>query len=210
MEKFWVVVCIIAVVCLLLESSPSNAKPDEDEDPDSFGSWFSGRTNETWKGNGEITPNKTTKEVEEGSPEGRHLIDFKFHIFDFAKNKKSKNGDDDEDEEYEDDEEEEELFSLHKETKSSFHRSCIKLQAGLWPHGANNVHVWDSQAQAYVLTQKCGVQSFYIPRSNPDGMAIMPHCIDGPLPLKIVVEKFDGQHWENAMEKSAIRDRSKH
>lgn len=38
----------------------------------------------------------------------------------------------------------------------------------------------------------------------------MPHCIDGPLPLKMQIEKFDGQNWEDAIKKSNIREKSKH
>lgn len=45
----------------------------------------------------------------------------------------------------------------------------------------------------------CGVQSFYIPRSNPDGVGIMPHCLDQTSVKEIIVQKFDGSKWEQAM-----------
>lgn len=40
----------------------------------------------------------------------------------------------------------------------------------------------------------CGVQSFYYPRSNPDGVAVMPHCLDSPRPLSVILETFDGNN----------------
>ena len=38
----------------------------------------------------------------------------------------------------------------------------------------------------------CGIKSFYIPRSNPDGYDINVRCLD-PQPRKIMVEEFDGK-----------------
>ncbi|HVY04379.1 MAG TPA: GFA family protein [Burkholderiales bacterium] len=44
----------------------------------------------------------------------------------------------------------------------------------------------------------CGIKSFYVPRSNPDGFSINVRCLDGYPDLPMTVEPFDGQHWENA------------
>ena len=41
----------------------------------------------------------------------------------------------------------------------------------------------------------CGIKSFYIPRSNPDGIDVNVRCLD-PVPVDIVIEPFDGQNWE--------------
>uniref|UniRef100_A0A914QUC0 CENP-V/GFA domain-containing protein n=1 Tax=Panagrolaimus davidi TaxID=227884 RepID=A0A914QUC0_9BILA len=49
----------------------------------------------------------------------------------------------------------------------------------------------------------CGVQSFYIPRSNPDSVAIMPHCIDSNTIEKLTYKTFDGQKWEETMKTQA-------
>ena len=41
----------------------------------------------------------------------------------------------------------------------------------------------------------CGVKSFYIPRSNPDGVDVNIRCLSTqPKSLKII--SFDGQNWE--------------
>ena len=42
----------------------------------------------------------------------------------------------------------------------------------------------------------CGVKSFYIPRSNPDGIAVTWRCLDHWDKLDVTVSKFDGVNWE--------------
>ena len=50
----------------------------------------------------------------------------------------------------------------------------------------------------HLFCKRCGVQSFYKPRSNPNGYGITLYCIE---PFSQVdnytVEGFDGQHWED-------------
>ena len=47
----------------------------------------------------------------------------------------------------------------------------------------------------------CGVQSFYIPRSNPDGVGVMPHCVTSNTIKSKTVIAFDGDNWEDSFEK---------
>ncbi|CAG0917459.1 unnamed protein product [Notodromas monacha] len=47
----------------------------------------------------------------------------------------------------------------------------------------------------------CGVQSFFIPRTNPDAVGIMPHCIDSLTVKKEKVIKFDGMNFDSAAKK---------
>ncbi|KAL5017484.1 hypothetical protein ScPMuIL_007073 [Solemya velum] len=55
----------------------------------------------------------------------------------------------------------------------------------------------------------CGVQSFYIPRSNPDGYGVCPHCLDPGTVESMEVEEFDGSDWQTAFDTSDIKHRSK-
>ncbi|XP_060942492.1 centromere protein V [Limanda limanda] len=56
----------------------------------------------------------------------------------------------------------------------------------------------------------CGVQSFFVPRSNPDGYGIAPHCLDPGTVQSSTVEKFCGEKWEESMEAhKSIRDMSR-
>lgn len=41
----------------------------------------------------------------------------------------------------------------------------------------------------------CGIKSFYIPRSNPDGVDVNVRCLDTQ-PAELVIEPFDGRNWE--------------
>lgn len=43
----------------------------------------------------------------------------------------------------------------------------------------------------------CGVKSFYIPRSNPDGVAVTWRCLDDPYGFDhVAIHPFDGVNWE--------------
>lgn len=42
----------------------------------------------------------------------------------------------------------------------------------------------------------CGVKSFYVPRSNPDGYSINVNCVSWPMSVEIQEESFDGKNWE--------------
>jgi hypothetical protein len=42
----------------------------------------------------------------------------------------------------------------------------------------------------------CGVKSFYIPRSHPDGISVNARCIDSDTIEAMSVKPFDGRDWE--------------
>lgn len=48
----------------------------------------------------------------------------------------------------------------------------------------------------HLFCRHCGVKSFYVPRSNPDGYSLNLRCIEERDRLEIDIEDFDGQHWE--------------
>jgi len=49
----------------------------------------------------------------------------------------------------------------------------------------------------HLFCRHCGIKSFYRPRSNPDGWSINARCMNEASGLTLVVEPFDGRHWEN-------------
>eukprot|EP00164_Ancoracysta_twista_P003388 GFYU01004524.1.p1 GENE.GFYU01004524.1~~GFYU01004524.1.p1 ORF type:complete len:156 (-),score=17.96 GFYU01004524.1:69-479(-) len=55
----------------------------------------------------------------------------------------------------------------------------------------------------------CGVVSFYIPRSNPDGYAITLWCVDKSCLGEYEIKTFDGQNWEKHIQTSSIVNESK-
>ncbi len=42
----------------------------------------------------------------------------------------------------------------------------------------------------------CGVKSFYVPRSNPDGIDINVRCLDDEPRRQLHVTEFDGRDWD--------------
>ena len=44
----------------------------------------------------------------------------------------------------------------------------------------------------------CGIKSFYVPRSNPDGYSVNARCIDPATVDGMDVESFDGRNWERS------------
>ena len=42
----------------------------------------------------------------------------------------------------------------------------------------------------------CGVKSFYIPRSNPDGYSVNARCLDPGTVRSLSIDTFDGRNWE--------------
>jgi len=49
----------------------------------------------------------------------------------------------------------------------------------------------------HFFCRRCGVKSFYIPRSNPDGYSINVRCIDPGTIKSMRVDTFDGRNWED-------------
>lgn len=53
-----------------------------------------------------------------------------------------------------------------------------------------------SGAAEHLFCARCGVKSFYQPRSHPAAWSVNAHCLDRPVAL--AVERFDGRDWEAA------------
>jgi len=51
-------------------------------------------------------------------------------------------------------------------------------------------------AAEHLFCARCGVKSFYQPRSHPDSWSVNARCLDKP--VELAVEQFDGRNWEQA------------
>lgn len=47
----------------------------------------------------------------------------------------------------------------------------------------------------HLFCSLCGVKSFYIPRSNPDGFSLNLRCMDREQFASVTIEPLDGQNW---------------
>ena len=48
----------------------------------------------------------------------------------------------------------------------------------------------------HYFCKTCGIKSFYMPRSNPDGVSINFRCVDDSTFARVRIEDFDGRDWE--------------
>ena len=53
-----------------------------------------------------------------------------------------------------------------------------------------------SGAAEHLFCSRCGVKSFYQPRSHPDAWSVNAHCLDAP--VELAIEHFEGRDWEQA------------
>lgn len=48
----------------------------------------------------------------------------------------------------------------------------------------------------HLFCGRCGIKSFYVPRSNPDGYSVNVRCLDPGWEEIIRIAIFDGRNWE--------------
>lgn len=56
---------------------------------------------------------------------------------------------------------------------------------------------FNTKTAKHLFCAKCGVKSFYVPRSHPDGYSVNVQCLDKKTIKGIVSKNFDGAHWED-------------
>eukprot|EP00250_Pteridium_aquilinum_P022685 c25555_g1_i1 orf=243-653(-) len=71
------------------------------------------------------------------------------------------------------------------------------------------VYTFGSQTAKHIFCKVCGITSYYIPRSNPDGVAVTVRCVDPGTITHVIVKKFDGIDWEDSFAASNISSLSK-
>jgi hypothetical protein len=50
----------------------------------------------------------------------------------------------------------------------------------------------------HLFCRRCGVKSFYVPRSHPAGISVNARCLDPGEVRSMKVTAFDGRNWEAA------------
>ena len=61
---------------------------------------------------------------------------------------------------------------------------------------ALSLYTFGSHNAKHYFCRHCGVKSFYIPRSNPDGVSVHARCLDMATVESIIDVPFDGKNWE--------------
>ena len=55
---------------------------------------------------------------------------------------------------------------------------------------------FNTRTARHLFCSVCGIKSFYVPRSHPDGFSINARCLDPGTIKKLTITPFDGRHWE--------------
>ena len=52
----------------------------------------------------------------------------------------------------------------------------------------------------HLFCTACGIKSFYVPRSHPDGFSVNVRCLDPGTVRGMRVTPFDGENWEDPVD----------
>jgi hypothetical protein len=47
----------------------------------------------------------------------------------------------------------------------------------------------------HLFCGKCGIKSYYVPRSHPDSFSVNLNCIELPEDVSVTLQEFDGRNW---------------
>ena len=60
-------------------------------------------------------------------------------------------------------------------------------------------YAFGTRTAKHLFCRHCGIESFYVPRSHPDGYSVNARCLELGTLEHVEVREFDGQHWEDAI-----------
>ena len=67
--------------------------------------------------------------------------------------------------------------------------------------GANllTTYSFNTGTARHQFCAKCGIKSFYVPRSHPKGFSVYARCLDAVDIKKLEIKSFDGANWESSV-----------
>lgn len=63
---------------------------------------------------------------------------------------------------------------------------------------ALTTYTFNTGVAQHHFCSKCGIKSFYVPRSNPDGISVNARCLDPGTVTDLRITDFDGRNWEQS------------
>lgn len=61
---------------------------------------------------------------------------------------------------------------------------------------ALSTYTWNTGTAKHHFCSVCGVKSFYVPRSHPDGFSVNARCLDAGTVAEMSVRHTNGREWE--------------
>jgi len=83
-------------------------------------------------------------------------------------------------------------------SKSGFLHLIVPKSQFTLIQGAESLatYTFNTGVAKHLFCKVCGIKSFYIPRSHPDGYSVNVRCLESATISKIKVVPFEGKHWE--------------
>ena len=83
-------------------------------------------------------------------------------------------------------------------TKTAFLHLIVPGSAFRLLSGADRLgtYTFNTGVAKHLFCTTCGVKSYYVPRSNPDGFSVNLRCLDPGTVERVLLEDFDGRDWE--------------
>jgi len=72
-------------------------------------------------------------------------------------------------------------------------QSRFRLLAG---EDSLTTYQFNTLTAKHLFCKVCGVKSFYVPRSHPDGYSVNARCLDAGTVSGMRLEQVDGRNWE--------------
>lgn len=72
-------------------------------------------------------------------------------------------------------------------------RDDFRLQSD---EGDLATYTFNTGVAKHLFCRRCGIKSFYVPRSHPDSYSINLNCVDPRSIESISTAEFDGRNWE--------------
>ena len=57
-------------------------------------------------------------------------------------------------------------------------------------------YTFNTGVARHYFCRHCGIKSFYVPRSHPDGISVNANCLDQETVRSLDITAFDGANWE--------------
>jgi len=64
---------------------------------------------------------------------------------------------------------------------------------------ALTTYTFNTGVARHLFCRHCGIKSFYVPRSHPDGISVNARCLDPGTVQRIETRPFNGQEWEKQL-----------
>jgi len=77
-------------------------------------------------------------------------------------------------------------------------REDFRLIAG---EDALETYTFNTGAAQHYFCRHCGIKSYYVPRSHPDGISVNINCLEPETIQSITITPFDGSNWEKNVHK---------